>query len=89
MDEARRVLSQIVPRGSPGPPPTATTQPPVGALATPAFQEGLPFSQVLEDGRGGPDGREGCLPHIAAADLDEGAGPDLAVGLNVDEAASR
>lgn len=50
VDEARRVFSQIVTRGSPGPPPTAATQPPVWALAAVAFQEGLPFSQVLEDG---------------------------------------
>ena len=57
------------------------------ALAALAFEELLSPPEIVEEGCRAPDIGEGILSDVAAAYLDEGARPHIAVGFDVDEAA--
>ena len=88
MNEAGRVFRQVVAGGGKGASPAAAAEPPVLALAALVLEESLAVPQIMEHGRGRPDGGEGCFSDVAAAHLDEGAWPDIPVRFDVDEAAS-
>ena len=87
VDEARRVLGQIVAGDGPGPPSATAAEPSVFAFAALALEELLALSEILENGRRAPDIGEGLVSDVAAAYLDERARPHIAVGFDVDEPA--
>jgi len=87
VDEAGWVLGQVVAGDGPGPSSASAAEPSVFALAALAFEELLSPPEIVEDGCRAPDIGEGLLSDVAAAYLDEGARPHIAVGFEVDEAA--